>query len=100
MSRRCPRCGVSLRQHPGDAVTRVVLSPISHDPIDSGRYLISRGSDRYTIDGPMVLSTYVGWVVVAGGETHKWFRLMSQARAWLDSVDGQAWLDSLPKETA
>jgi hypothetical protein len=78
----------------------VTLRLISHDPIDSGRYLILRGSDRFAWPGgPLVLSAFRGWEVVARGETHKWFRLISEARSWLNSGDGQRWLDGLPKET-
>jgi len=79
---------------------KVTLRPVSHDPIDGGRYEVLRGADRFAWPGgPMVLSTWAGWDVVAGGHVDRHFRRMSDARVWLDSPEGEAWLDSLPKET-
>jgi hypothetical protein len=46
-----------------------------------------------------VLAVFVGWEVVSGGFKHRWFRRLRDARDWLNSDEGQAWLDSLPKET-
>jgi hypothetical protein len=75
----------------------VTLSPLSSDPADSGSYRIRRGQDRYEAPGPIVLNGYGGWDVIAAGRTHRTFRRMAEARTWLNSDEGQAWLDQLPK---
>jgi antibiotic biosynthesis monooxygenase (ABM) superfamily enzyme len=68
----------------------VVLSPV----FGNGAYVVRRGGQYM---GVMVIGRFVGWDVAEQGVTYRRFRRVSDARKWLDSDEGQAWLDQRPE---
>jgi hypothetical protein len=73
-------------------MTRVTLTPV-----EPGAYAVRRRlSEHFAPPQPQVLAAYVGWNVTWGEHVAGTFRLVSDARRWLDSAAGQEWLDQLP----
>jgi hypothetical protein len=70
--------------------------------VEPGAARIRRGADRWPIEHrPALFQGYSGaWELCRGGRHVRWFERQADARAWLRSDEGRAWLDSLPTENA
>lgn len=72
-------------------------------PLEPGMWTVGRGAERYA-GRVSLLQTFCDWELVwaptgAAGEQVQRFRKFRDARAWLESGEGQVWLDSLPRST-
>ena len=77
------------------------MTPVVLTPVEPGVYAVRRRlAEHFAAPPPQVLAAYVGWNVWGGGETHRTFGLLSDARRWLNSAAGGAWLDGLPHRDA
>ncbi len=71
-------------------------------PLEPGMWTVGRGAEQYA-GLASLLATFCDWELVwaptgATAEEVGRFRKFQDARAWLESVAGQTWLDSLPRQ--
>ena len=73
-------------------MTRVVLSAL-----EPGMYAVRRRRSEHWAGPLLVLATYWAWEVVYYGNREREFPSLADCRAWLNSSDGQEFLDGVPK---
>lgn len=61
--------------------------------LESGMYQIRRGNERYAYP-VLLLDRGCGWDIVERGVGVGGFKTFRAAREWLESADGQRWIDA------
>jgi len=73
-------------------VTRVVLSRL-----EPGMYAVRRRRSEHWAGPLLVLETYWAWTVAYYGNHEREFPTLADCRVWLNSAEGQAFLDGVPR---